>query len=685
MEFGNVMFLWGLPAVLLPLALHLFFKRRKAKVKFSTLMFFQRRERFLSYRRRLLEWLLLALRMLAILLLVLALSRIFFKKFNFATGTATGVMLVVDDTMSMQARLDSGMSAFDCAKRKAEEALSTLSGGDRAGIVWVSGRRGEELTNDREKIAAVLRQATVTGSGGSLAAAVTAAKAKLQTSPGLNREIYVFSDFRTGNETHSLAEIAGRGIRVFVMVLTGASDNVAVAPVVIDHAPKAVGRAVNIPFALSNSGRDARTVTATLEVEGRAVQQRSVTVPGGGDVGGNFVLMPEKSGWLTGDVKIDDGNLDLDNRAFFAFKVGGGIKILLAADVNGKLQDPLALLKTALDPVPGQAVNGFNAVTVEPSALEAANLSDAQAVVLALTAPLSHKSLVALTDWLRRGGVLLTLPPESQIRLYQDLAAAAGGGNPYLGVLERREASGVTFNQPLAGFNDLLQLDLVRWRQLAGLRVGGNIKVVAECQGKPLMTLVHCGNGCWLAWAFAAGREGSNWPLLRSFPVAATAIFDQLCGLSTAAQTAVCGPGQEVAALRREITYTTSWGTTGTLKGTHDRMLLTDTLWPGIVRFEGATVEIMVLQADAEESKLSAPATTPAALAGQLATLLDPGKDLVLQVRQYRQGSEWSGILLGLLLAVLTAEFILGLHYSHPAVPEVMPPVEAKTEGGDRS
>ena len=43
MEFANSLFLWGLLAVPLPVLLHLFFRRRKAKVAFSTLQFFQQR------------------------------------------------------------------------------------------------------------------------------------------------------------------------------------------------------------------------------------------------------------------------------------------------------------------------------------------------------------------------------------------------------------------------------------------------------------------------------------------------------------------------------------------------------------------------------------------------------------------------------------------------------------------
>ena len=55
MEFGNSIFLWGLLAIPLPLLLHLFFRRRKASIAFSTLQFFHQRKRYLAHRRRLRE------------------------------------------------------------------------------------------------------------------------------------------------------------------------------------------------------------------------------------------------------------------------------------------------------------------------------------------------------------------------------------------------------------------------------------------------------------------------------------------------------------------------------------------------------------------------------------------------------------------------------------------------------
>ena len=132
MDFGNPTFLWALPAAALPVLLHLFFRRRKTKVDFSTLQFFRVRQRYLAHRRRLREILLLVLRTLALLFFILALSRPLLHRSGFSLGARTDVVLVLDDSLSMGRKISTGGTAFDLAKAKAVEILETLREGDGA-------------------------------------------------------------------------------------------------------------------------------------------------------------------------------------------------------------------------------------------------------------------------------------------------------------------------------------------------------------------------------------------------------------------------------------------------------------------------------------------------------------------------------------------------------------------------
>ena len=91
MTFLNPLVLLGLAAAAIPIVVHLFNFRRPKTVDFSSLRFLREVERQSMRRVRIRQWLLLALRTLAILFLVLA----------FAQPTRTGALDgVLGDTAS---------------------------------------------------------------------------------------------------------------------------------------------------------------------------------------------------------------------------------------------------------------------------------------------------------------------------------------------------------------------------------------------------------------------------------------------------------------------------------------------------------------------------------------------------------------------------------------------------------
>src|SRR4029079_5555318 len=79
MQFLAPLFFVGLAAVAIPVLVHLIQRERKEVIHFPSLMFVRRIPYQSVQRRRIHNWLLLALRMAAMALLVAAFSRPFFK------------------------------------------------------------------------------------------------------------------------------------------------------------------------------------------------------------------------------------------------------------------------------------------------------------------------------------------------------------------------------------------------------------------------------------------------------------------------------------------------------------------------------------------------------------------------------------------------------------------------------
>src|SRR3974390_3565036 len=90
MSFLTPLFLAGLGAVAVPILIHLIQRERKRVVQFPSLMFLQRIPYQSVRRRRIRHWFLLAMRVAAVALLVLAFARPFFRPSALAADGAGG-------------------------------------------------------------------------------------------------------------------------------------------------------------------------------------------------------------------------------------------------------------------------------------------------------------------------------------------------------------------------------------------------------------------------------------------------------------------------------------------------------------------------------------------------------------------------------------------------------------------
>src|SRR5690242_16915646 len=134
--FTNTFMLAGLGALAVPVLVHLLLKRRKKRIQFSTIRFFQFQDEQSSRRRKLRNWLLLALRLMIVALLVLAFSRPYARQ-NTAGGAAQKqqrLVFVLDSSASMLATGSDGQR-WTLAKDRIQKILGALTPDDRVALV----------------------------------------------------------------------------------------------------------------------------------------------------------------------------------------------------------------------------------------------------------------------------------------------------------------------------------------------------------------------------------------------------------------------------------------------------------------------------------------------------------------------------------------------------------------------
>jgi hypothetical protein len=151
-------------------------------------------------RRRLEDRLLLALRVLAVLLLALLGATPFVRcsRVSLArnAGASVALALVVDDSLSMRARLGSGRTRHERALEAAEQLLSSARSGDAVAIVLAGkpARLYLGTTTDLSAARDALRALEPSDRSTDLPAAITLARSALGDQPHTDKRVVLLSD-----------------------------------------------------------------------------------------------------------------------------------------------------------------------------------------------------------------------------------------------------------------------------------------------------------------------------------------------------------------------------------------------------------------------------------------------------------------------------------------------------------
>jgi hypothetical protein len=303
-------------AIAIPIILHLFQRHQGPRMVFPALRYLRRAEREHARRIRLRQFLLLALRALALLLIAIVAARPFLRSGG-AAHAPSAVVIVLDNSAS-SGTVDGDRRLLDVLKARAIETLLRAGPDDRfwllrAGAPWEPALRGDANT-----IADRVRETEPTASAADLRAAVERAASVAEAGAGGRAlEIQLLSDLQATN-LRGVANPVNPELGVVVWSPRreppqnrGVSDieiNGGVAPRTGERSSVAVRIA-------GNSGTD--SVNIRLMVNGRAAAA-GIASPGAAAV---LQLPPQSAGQISGWAEIDADALRADDRRYFAVQV----------------------------------------------------------------------------------------------------------------------------------------------------------------------------------------------------------------------------------------------------------------------------------------------------------------------------------------------------------------------------
>ncbi|MCH2176827.1 MAG: BatA and WFA domain-containing protein [Lentisphaeria bacterium] len=663
MDFGSAAFLWGLLAVPAPILIHLFFKRKKSYQVFSTLQFFEKKERYLAHRRKIRDLLLLLLRCLILFCLVLALAKPLLRSVTFQFGSRSDVVLIIDDTLSMGHQLPSGERAYDLAINKAREIIDLLEPEDTLSLVWVSGREGVKPGRDLSRIEDQLQTNGLTDTGKPYAGSLQQAADLLAGTNAPNKEIFFIGDFQKGYlPEKSVAQLEPDDTRIFFIPIRGMEENVAVTDVHTGRRPKITGQTFFVHYQVTNRTPHKLKLPVELYIHGKKVQEKMLTLLPQGKLKDSFQLNLAQAGQVQGKVKISYEDLQADNERHFTFHIREYLNCLLLESDLTVASDPYFFIEKAINPTPDNIINGIKTEREFLEEISPALLQNQQLVIIDSPKKVTLQSAKILEGFMQQGGMVLfssnTKTNSTTLTNFQTAAVKELIGNK-----RNFQAKGLEFLGSLSPLNELVDMQFLTWQRLQELHPVEGIQALASINGDPVIQQVSVGKGQFIALGFSLRRSYNNWPTLKSFPVSFVFLLHELASDLQLNNSRICGDMIQVATSQdAQVRYQDQQFQISVLD---DFIQYSDTWYQGIIEIETDRVHSYSLNPPSEESNLEQ--------AGDdlLVDKLSSGEGLIIfgnksleeQVLQKRNGTDLSKIFLLFALFLFILEQIIGNRY----------------------
>jgi hypothetical protein len=419
MGFLHIFILGGTLLAAAPVILHLVMRQQPKMLEFPALRFIRQRRESNRRKLRLRHWLLLALRMAAIVFLALGLARPFVRTSSAWIGdreSPVAAALVFDTSARMEYR-QQNKTRLEQGQEIAEWLLRQLPDESQAAVLDSRPAPPSfqvDLTSARERVARL----EITPVARSVPETIESAAELLARSELERKEIYLFTDLTKAAFDPAAFESARRsvdalrGAAVYVIDVGSESPrNFGLSALQLSGERLPRNRPLRVSAELTAVGESGeRTIEAMLidpatgTLQPRARQ--SATVSAGGAARVEFMLSGLQPGLHQGELRITGGDaLPIDDVRYFSVQIRPPQRVLIAT-APPDIDDRARLLAEALSPTTmreaGQAP--YDVEVISTDALDQANLESYAAILLNDPRPLSPAAWQKLHAYAHGGG-----------------------------------------------------------------------------------------------------------------------------------------------------------------------------------------------------------------------------------------------------------------------------------------
>jgi len=411
MTFLTPLFLLGLAALAIPVLIHLTQRERTSVVEFPSLMFLRKIPYESVKRRRIRDWLLLALRAVALALIVAAFARPFMRgsELSASGGGAREVVVLLDRSYSMGAG-----DTWTRAQQAARTALASAGSLDRVSLVLFSSTAELVLRSsaDVSRVVAEIDGAQPSAGATRYAPAFKLASSLLAESSLPRKEAILVSDFqRAGWQPDEAFRLPAGSVFSPIAVDPPAQGNLAITPLSMQRVSAEQQERVAVTAGVSNRGADAASnVKVDLEVDGRVVQSATVNVAAGSSASTTFAPVVFSGAPLRVAARIPADALAVDN-VFHAIVTPPQVLSVLLVGTGARGDSDLYLTRAlSIGDRPRFQVSAQAVDSLTPDALARSR------VVILQDVPLGDALAARLKAYVEGGGgLILALGPRASL------------------------------------------------------------------------------------------------------------------------------------------------------------------------------------------------------------------------------------------------------------------------------
>ncbi|KAA6434144.1 hypothetical protein FEM33_22960 [Dyadobacter flavalbus] len=410
MSFLFPSFLWGLLAVSVPIAIHIFNFRRTKRIYFTNVAFLKAVDTKTRSVRQIKHWLVMAARILAIVCLALAFAQPFLPAANSLAVDRRGITsLYLDNSYSMQNELNT-KRYLDLATSRLSDLLGILRNVTTLQMVTNDFSSQEQGLYSAEKLRDRLTTIDLSNTPRTLEQ-VYRRQENLMTkhqNAGTN-QLFWFSDFQKSTSGNLSGLKIDTASKLFLVPVQAVPEKNVFVDSAWLNTPFIRELQNNILFVkVSNSGKqEAKNVILKLTLDNTQASTASVNVPANGSATAKFNFNLKGKGYKKGQITFDDFPVTFDNNYYFVLNASPLIRILhiYGQKSSGNYIENVYANDSLF------SVQSYSAQNIDPGLIKNSDL-----VILEGVDQLSGTLPQDLTDFVRnKGGSIAVVPSATPV------------------------------------------------------------------------------------------------------------------------------------------------------------------------------------------------------------------------------------------------------------------------------